>query len=914
MPERRDRSEIPTAEGSHVRAWLYALLAVLLVLTLEQVVESFARRSELVQERSEVLHHLAAVRARLEGAISANLFLVHGLTAVIASRPDIDQAGFANVAKSLMDERHALRNIGGAPNMVVSMIYPLEGNEAAIGLDYRSSPTQREAALRARDRGKAVIAGPLVLRQGGVGVIARDPVFLPPGRPGGQPRFWGLVSAVIDVETLYRQAGLRDSELGLEIALRGTDGTGARGPVFFGDGRLFDDDPVTVDVTLPGGSWQMAAVPANGWGRPGTNVILIRLMGLLAALAAGTMAYRMTRDAQTVASYGARLRLFIEHAPAALAMLDRELRYMAVSRRWLTDYRLEGGNILGRSHYEVFPEVPEHWRAINNRALAGEVVRADEDRFERADGSVQWLRWEVRPWHAADGDIGGIVIFTEDITAHKEAEARAREGELVLDSVFQALPDLFFLMDADGTIRDYRARHDSSLYVPPERFLGRRMAEVLPADVGSLFARKIAEIGEQGSLATFEYDLLLPGGVRRFEARLTHLPDRTRLIAVVRDITREHQDRLLLAASEARYRQLFEQNPAPMLVYERGSLRMLAVNDAFTGHYGYSRSEALALRLTDLYAEAERQPIVDLAAQLTGLAYVGEWHHLKKDGSLITIEARSHDMDYEGRSARIAVITDITERKRLEDEIQQLNAELEERVRQRTAELAAANKELETFTYSVSHDLKAPLRGIDGYSRLLLEDHQAALDEEGRLFLHNIRHGTEQMSQLIEDLLAYSRMERRTLSDQKVDLAPLVARVLDERRADIQARGMVVATEGLAGLAARGDPEGLAIALRNLVDNALKFSRDSRPPTLTIRGTAGEKSTILEIRDNGIGFDMQFHDRIFDIFQRLQRAEDFPGTGVGLAIVRKAMQRMGGRAWAESAPGCGAAFHLELPR
>jgi light-regulated signal transduction histidine kinase (bacteriophytochrome) len=263
---------------------------------------------------------------------------------------------------------------------------------------------------------------------------------------------------------------------------------------------------------------------------------------------------------------------------------------------------------------------------------------------------------------------------------------------------------------------------------------------------------------------------------------------------------------------------------------------------------------------------------------------------------------------------RVVVVSrDITERRRMENEIRQLNADLEERVRARTAELAAANKELETFTYSVSHDLKAPLRGIDGYSRLLLDEYQAQLDEEGRLFLNNVRHGVEQMDQLIEDLLAYSRMERRSLSGQTLDLPRLVERILDERRADIQTRGMKVEV-ALHGLTARADPDGLAIVLRNLVDNALKFTRDSQPPILSIEGVPGEKSVILKLSDNGIGFDMQFHDRIFDIFQRLQRAEDYPGTGIGLAIVHKAMQRMGGRVWAEGALGRGATFFLELPR
>ena len=523
-----------------------------------------------------------------------------------------------------------------------------------------------------------------------------------------------------------------------------------------------------------------------------------------------------------------RLRLFIEHAPAALAMFDREMRYLAISHRWLRDYHLEEQKVIGRSHYEVFPETPDRWKQIHRRGLAGEVVRVDEDEFVHADTQVQWLRWEVRPWYLTDGNIGGLAVFSEDITLRKRAEAEARKGKLLLDSVFHALPDLFFLMDPDGTIRDYRAQRASDLYVPAEFFLGKRMQDVLPPEVGEQFQQKIAEITREGGLTTDEYDLVLSKGRQRFESRLTRLPESQQVISVVRNITDQYQARKALAESEARYRQLFENNPAPILVYERSSLQLLAVNVAFLQHYGYSREEALGLLLTDLYPDEEREPIRELAQQLKGLACVGDWHHLKKDGSPITIEARSHDLIYQDHVARVAVITDITERMRMEAEIRHLNEDLEEKVRQRTAELALVNKELETFSYSVSHDLKAPLRAIDGYSRLLIVGHAGNLDEEGKLFLNNIIRGVRQMEELIADLLAYSRMERRSL--------------------------------------------------------------------------------------NGIGFDMQFHERIFEIFQRLQRSEDYPGTGVGLALVRKAMQRMNGRVWAESTPGKGATFYLELPR
>ena len=504
------------------------------------------------------------------------------------------------------------------------------------------------------------------------------------------------------------------------------------------------------------------------------------------------------------------------------------------------------------------------------------------------------------------------------------------------------------------------------------------------------------------------------------------------LLSVLED---QKQVEATLRESEKRFRLLFERNPAPMLVYERASLNLLAVNDAFLKQYGYDREEALALRLPDLYPEREKAAIVALIPELHGHVYVGEWHHVRKDGSLVNIVAHSHDIDFEGRGARIAVLHDITERKQVEDalrvsetryrtlletapfpvvitrlkdgilrygnhraetqfgiareqgigqpasdfyldpaerdrflqrlirektvndeelcllaadgtpfwaqlsaaiidfegepaifssindissrkqaedEVRQLNVVLEQRVAERTAQLQAINKELESFAYSVSHDLKAPLRGIDGYSRLLLEDHASQLDEEGSLFLGNIRQGAKQMAQLIEDLLAYSRMERRALQMDQVNLPTLVDKLVAERADEIAVRGMKMKIEIPAQLVS-ADRDGLAMALRNLLDNALKFTRDTSEATIEIGMRKEAHVCILWVSDNGIGFDMKFHERIFEIFQRLQLAEDFPGTGIGLAIVRRALQRMGGRAWAESMPGQGATFYLELP-
>ena len=285
---------------------------------------------------------------------------------------------------------------------------------------------------------------------------------------------------------------------------------------------------------------------------------------------------------------------------------------------------------------------------------------------------------------------------------------------------------------------------------------------------------------------------------------------------------------------------------------------------------------------------------------------------IKPNAEITWLHVTAAPLPLAGYGAVIAY-HDVSDRKRAEDEIRRLNAELADRVRERTAQLEAANQELESFAYSVSHDLKAPLRGIDGYSRLLLDEYAACLDDEGRAFVHNIRQGTQRMATLINDLLAYSRMERRALHCDLLDLRVLLAGIVADYAAEIERQGATVRLALPLTLQVRADLDGLRQALRNLLDNALKFGRADVPVEVEMGGQAGEGVVTLWVKDNGIGIDPRFHERIFEIFQRLQRAEDYPGTGIGLAIVRKALRRMGGRVWIESAVGQGTTFFLELP-
>lgn len=520
-----------------------------------------------------------------------------------------------------------------------------------------------------------------------------------------------------------------------------------------------------------------------------------------------------------------------------------------------------------------------------------------------------------------------VLALVRDIGPRKRAE-QEREQLLEtierdrrrLDAILRQLPNALIVFDNDGRIVLANDALIATLGLPKEQVIGRHSSELgsiyLTPD-GRVLARE--ELPSSHAFRGEEFDGELrverAGGSRGW-IQVSAAPVRdedgaiTGVILATRDITAEREAVEALRASEERTRALLNAVPDSLYVNDRDGV-ILDFKPPSDGRPMLFGPDAIGRRVGELWPPEVADTIVRMtnAALDSGEVQVREYEVPTPVGHGYR-EARV--VPY-GTDRTLSLVRDVDARKRAELALQALNEQLEQRVRDRTAELEAANAELEAFSYSVSHDLKAPLRGIDGYSRLLWEDYQDRLDEDGRFLLGSVRQATAQMHQLIDDLLAYSRLERRAVDDAEVELRPIVDGLLAERAEEVDARSVRVDL-AVPDISVRADRDGLAQAFRNLLDNALRFTADVPEPRIEIRCTVEPARCVLSVRDNGIGFDMQYHDRIFEIFQRLHRQEEYPGTGIGLALVRKAMQRMGGRAWAESSPGAGATFYLELPR
>jgi PAS domain S-box-containing protein len=602
-----------------------------------------------------------------------------------------------------------------------------------------------------------------------------------------------------------------------------------------------------------------------------------------------------------------------EHA--IVAMTDPQGRITYVNDKFCAISKYSREELLGQDHriinsgYHPTEFIRDLWTTITHgKVWHGEIKNRAKD------GSYYWVDTTIVPFLNDKGKPRQYVAIRADITERKQIEEQLRASLREVGDLKTALDEhaIVAMTDPQGRITYVNDKFCQISQYSREELLGQDHRIINSGYHPTEFIRDLWTTITHGKVWHGEIKNRAKDG-SYYWVDTTIVPflnekgKPRQYVAIRADITARKRDEesLRLQAS------LLDQSYDAILLWELdGPIRFW--NRGATVLYSFTKEEAVG-RVSHELLGTGRAAIQEAQA---ALARDGKWEgeliHTARDGRQLIIESRMVLVKENDQQLVLEANRDITERKRAEAAVRELNTELEQRVIQRTAELENANKELEAFSYSVSHDLRAPLRAVDGFSQAVVEDFGPQLPEEGRHYLKTIREGAQKMGALIDDLLTFSRLSRLPLNKRSVN----TKRIVDETLAEL---GFPVAERKIDMRIAElppsvGDSALLKQLWLNLLSNALKYTqrRDSAVIEVGCSREGEKDENVFFVRDNGTGFDMRYADKLFGVFQRLHRAEEFEGTGVGLAIVQRIVHRHGGRIWAEAALDKGATFYFTL--
>ncbi len=646
-----------------------------------------------------------------------------------------------------------------------------------------------------------------------------------------------------------------------------------------------------------------------------------------------------------------KYRDFFENSSEAIIINDLEDRVSAWNPAAERMFGWAADEAIGKNPVELIvpqDKQEERYRIMRNALSGRKIDEVDTERM-RKDGTRINVSLTVFPLRDTKQNIIGLSYVLKDITRRRRAEEALRKSEERYRNLFDNSSDAIITIDMEDRVTSWNRSAERIFGWKAQEIIGKNLPElIIPKDLRDEREKIIRDALSGKNLTGIETTRLRKDG-SRFEASLTFSPiidpnqNTIGLSGIIRDITERKQveealrkayeeveirvrertaeladaNKALqaeieerrraedaLKAERQRFNDILEMLPA-YLVLLSPDYHVPFANRFFRERFG----ESHGFRCFEyLFKRCEPCEICETYTVLKTM----EPHHWEWIGP----DGHNYDIfdfpftDTDGSSLILEMGIDITERKKAEEEISRLNTELEQRVIERTAQLEAANRELEAFSYSVSHDLRAPLRSIDGFSQALLEDYAGKLDEMGKDYIARVRAASQRMSQLIDDMLMLSRVTRREMKRETVDLSALaktiaaeLARTQPERQVEfIIAPGAVV----------KGDAELLRAMLENLLGNAWKFTSKNAGGKIEFGITEHDGRTAYFVRDNGVGFDMAYADKLFKAFQRLHAPSEFPGTGIGLATVKRIIHRHGGEVWAKGEAGKGATFYFDL--
>ena len=613
-----------------------------------------------------------------------------------------------------------------------------------------------------------------------------------------------------------------------------------------------------------------------------------------------------------------RWRATVDSASEGMLIYNRSLAIVSANRAAERILGLAQAELIGKPGFtSMLPCIDEDGAPLTSEARPTRItIRTGTPQtgrvigIKRPDGAVTWLSVNTAFLRRADEtDYYGLVSTVSDITAQHDAERRLKESEQRFRRTFELAGSGMAHIGMDRRFTRVNRRLCEILGYSEEELLqltGRQISHPEDLDIINEQRPRLYK-GEIDRIELEKRYLRKDGSVVWVHFTMTVERDAKGAplyeIAVYEDITQQLETQLRLRESEARFRQTFELAASGIGHVRDG--RFVRVNRSLCEIFGYAEGELLGRHVKELshpedrdVSDAPRERIRRGEAESARF----EKRYLRADGAVIWCEvavALVRDV-YGVPQYEVAIFDEVTDRKKAEA-----------RLREAHEELQRSNAELEQFAYVASHDLQEPLRMVASYAQLLGRRYEAKLDGDAREFMAYIVDGASRMKQLIEDLLAYSRVGTKGAEFKRVNAEDALKRALFNLRVAIQEAGAVVTNDPLPALS--GDEVQLGQLLQNLMSNALKFRSDS-VPRIHIGVTESAKEYTFEVRDNGIGIEPQYYERIFMVFQRLHNKGEYPGTGIGLAICKKVVERHGGRIWVESRPGAGSSFYFTLPK